>query len=130
MIFGATPFAGFPLSSQVVICSVTAEISSTGFGIGSRPKNKRYFVKHKEQLLVFDSRRAADRAIYQIDKAAHEAVRPAVAVNLPEVAAYAEITGKIDSYNAAYNSAEYARLMVLFEQMQDDEDIEMLLLAL
>lgn len=110
--------------------ATVAEVTQPAGGYDDAPKKKRYFVKHKEQLFVFDSRKAADKAMRRFQADEDAEVKPALAVSLPVVAEYAEVSGKIDSYNAAYNSAQYAQLLALFEQMQDEEDIELLLLSL
>ena len=57
---------------------------------------------------------------------------PTEEVALPVVQAYAEVAGRIEDYNAAFNSRHFEQLMALFDQVRaqlDEEDVELLLLA-
>ena len=98
-----------------------------GGGYANKPK-KRFFVRHKEQLFAFKSKREAIEAVRFI-----ELNKPVISqelVNFPAVEEYAKVAGKIDTYNAAYKSQQYAALLVMFADMCEEEDIEMLLIGI
>jgi hypothetical protein len=120
-------------------CSISfsAQGDLRGGGAGGydddKPKPKRRFVVERNgKLVVYASQAAALRAL-QAEEAQQPAQEAAQEVALPIVQAYAEVAGRLDEYNAAYNSRHFEQLLALFDQMRaqlDEEDVEMLLLSL
>ncbi len=114
--------------------SVSAQGDLRGGGAGGyddedKPKRKRRFVVERNgKLVVYASQGAAMRALDEQGSSEP----PTEEVALPVVQAYAEVAGRIDDYNAAFNSRHFEQLMALFDQVRaqlDEEDVEMLLLA-
>ena len=83
---------------------------------------KRYFAKVGEQMLVFGSEVAARNALILAEE-------PEETISLPAVKKYAKASGQAKEYKKALNSRHYDSLMAMFEQMRDEEDIEVLLMA-
>lgn len=119
-------------------CSISfsAQGDLRGGGAGGydddKPKRKRYVVERNGKLVVYASQAAALRAL-QAEEAQQAPQEAAEEVALPVVQAYAEVAGRLDDYNAAYNSRHFEQLLALFDQMReqlDEEDVEMLLLSL
>ncbi len=117
--------------------SFSAQGDLRGGGAGGydddKPKRapKRYVVERHGKLLVYASQAAALRAL-QAEEAQQAPQEAAEEVALPVVQAYAAVAGRLDDYNAAYNSQHFEQLLALFDQMRaqlDEEDIEMLLLV-
>lgn len=126
--------------------ATTAELAATLSGAGNlagtlgsgaqgggydddKPK-RRYVVERNGKLVVYASQGAALRAL-QADQS-DKVEPPTEEVDLPVVQAYAEVAGRIEDYNAAFNSRHFEQLMALFDQVRaqlDEEDVEMLLLA-
>lgn len=50
-------------------------------------------------------------------------------IDLYAVKQFADLMGRLAEYSAAYNSAQYEQIRAMFAQMQDEEEVEMLLLA-
>ena len=128
--------------------SQTAQLQGSGgitaAGGYDEPRKKRFIVEKNGKLLVYSTAKAAIGSLdepeakkepeEQAETPQKEAVRtqePQLQqeVDLAPVEEWARIAGLIEQYNAAYNSAQYEALIALFEQMQDEEEIEMLLLA-
>ena len=66
-------------------------------------------------------------------KAAKKAApAPSIApiIDLGRVEDYADLIGEIEQFDAAMQSRHYQQILAMFDQMQDDEDVELLLLAL
>ncbi len=114
--------------------SVSAQGDLRGGGAGGyddedKPKRKRrYVVERNGKLVVYASQAAALRALEEQGSSEP----PTEEVALPVVQAYAEVAGRIEDYNAAFNSRHFEQLMALFDQVRaqlDEEDVEMLLLA-
>ena len=118
-----------------------------------KPKRKKYFVELNGQLLQFGSRQAAMNALQDDEPAAIEELEvaapesaaevakpsqaPEQVIALPSLQAFAEASGQLAAYQAAYRSRHFAALLALFQRQQDDierqldeEDIELLLLSL
>ena len=119
-------------------CSISfsAQGDLRGGGAGGydddKTKRKRYVVERNGKLVVYASQAAALRAL-QAEEAQQAPQEAAEEVALPVVQAYAEVAGRLDDYNAAYNSRHFEQLLALFDQMReqlDEEDVEMLLLSL
>jgi len=117
---------------------LAAQVGTTAVGGGydddDKPKRKRRFVVERNgKLVVYASQAAALQALEDASGAAQEPAQEAdqpEVVDLPALQAYAELAGRLEDYTAAYNSRHFEQLMALFDQMQqDEEDIEMLLLA-
>lgn len=105
----------------------------SGYDDDDKPKRKRYVVERNGKLVVYASQATALQALEDAPRAAQEPAQepdPPEVVDLPALQAYAELAGRLEDYTAAYNSRHFEQLMALFDQMQqDEEDIEMLLLA-
>lgn len=109
--------------------------TSTGAPDYGGKKKRRYIVRHGDQLLVFtnkadalaialeDAKPAKAKAKVQKPKPA-----PVETVQLLNVKAYAELIGQAEQYAKALAAQQNQKLLELYEQMQDDEDIELLLL--
>jgi len=115
---------------------LAAQVGTTAVGGGyddDKPKRKRYVVERNGKLVVYASQAAALQALEDASEPAQEPAQEAgqpEVVDLPALQAYAELAGRLEDYTAAYNSRHFEQLMALFDQMQqDEEDIEMLLLA-
>jgi hypothetical protein len=104
-----------------------------GYDDEKKKAKKRFIVERDGKLMVFNTAQAAldaqpKKKKVQPVEVAPEQVIPQV-IELPAVKEYAQVIGQIEQYNAAYNSQHFEQLIALFEQMRDEEDIEMLLLA-
>lgn len=116
-----------------------------------KPRKKRWFVEANGKLLVFDSERDALEALNEIEEVAEPvkatrkqrkavkaekaqkvaAVEPFAleSIDLYAVKQFADLMGRLAEYSAAYNSAQYEQIRAMFAKMQDEEEVEMLLLA-
>lgn len=108
-----------------------------------KPKRKKYIVKVDGQLLVFSNPQAAANALERTTPAQvaqkpskkkavqvkQPDVKPDEVIDLPQVEEYAQVSGLVEQYNQAYNSQHFEALLALFEQMRDEEEIELLLLG-
>ena len=111
-----------------------AQTGAPDYGGGGK-KKKRYIVQRGEQLLVFtDKADALNMAMSQAlpEKAKPKAKKPEPVaqekIDLPAVKAYAKAVGQGAEYSQAMAAKQYEAVTAMFEQMQDDEDIELLLL--
>lgn len=103
----------------------------------SKPK-KRFVVEKDGKFLVFNTAQQAldaqpkKKKVEPIEIAA-EIAEEVKELSLPLVREYAQVSGQIEQYNTAYNSQHFGALIALFTrlqaQIQDDEDVELLLLA-
>ena len=93
-----------------------------------KPK-KRFFAEVDGKLLVYGSARAAAAALQSAPEPLKAAPEPELEISLPAVEAYAEATGQSAAYDKALESQHYQRLLNMFHDMRDEEDIELLLLA-
>jgi hypothetical protein len=121
----------------------------TTVGRERRPKAKRKWIVLKDgELLVFTDKKAALTVLastkepQEIEpevkavptpkpkevKQAKRQVQEVIA--LPDIRELAKRQGEIDAVNRMIAAAQYAALMALVQRMQDEEDIEMLLMAL
>ena len=110
-------------------------------GSYDKPRKKRFIVEKNGKLLVYSTAKAAIGSLDEPEAKKEPEEQPQQEVvrtpepqlqqevDLAPVEEWARIAGLIEQYNAAYNSAQYEALIALFEQMQDEEEIEMLLLA-
>ena len=115
-----------------------------------KPKKKRYFVEKDGKLLVYSTPTGAIGSLNEtglnstrpVDKHIPakkqkkkqvlieiDTVQPEEVIDLSAVQEWAKVAGQIEAYNQAYNSARFEYLIALFEQMRDEEDIEILLLG-
>lgn len=96
-----------------------------GGGGGDTRKKKRILVEHEGQTLAFDSRRAAERAIRQLEANAAPVAQPmeVVAELAPRAVSLASAAPDTSAHLAAQRAIQQA-------QYEDEDDIEMLLLAL
>jgi len=133
---GSLQFSADLAEGADVLAAQVGTAVGGGYDDDDKPKRKRRFVVERNgKLVVYASQAAALQALEDAPEAAqepaHEADQPEV-VDLPALQAYAELAGRLEDYTAAYNSRHFEQLMALFDQMreqQDEEDIEMLLLA-
>jgi hypothetical protein len=119
-----------------------------------KPKRKKYFVELNGKLMQFGTRQAAMNALSELQDnepveieelevaaetgvAAKPSPAPEQVIALPSLQAFAEASGQLAAYQAAYRSRHFAALLALFQRQQDDieqqldeEDVEMLLLSL
>ena len=111
------------------------------------PKKKRFIVEKDGKLLVYSTAQGAIDSLDEPEKPAKPNIpakkakkvkaisidlppdEPQEVIDLGAVQEYARIAGLIEQYNAAYNSARYEALIALFEQMRDEEEVEMLLMG-
>lgn len=117
--------------------AITGTSTAGGGYDDEKPKRprRRFVVEQDGKLRVFGSARAAVAALGQ--QAALEAISvPAEAsapgetqISLPAVAAYAQATGQAEDYDRALEGLHYQRLLAMFDDMRDEEDIELLMLA-
>jgi len=114
--------------------AVAPKASGGGYGGG---KKKRYIVRRGANLYVygsaFDAFNEPDEK-QEVEQPAEiepvEIEEPVQAeISLPAVRAYAKATGQIQQYVTAYKSEHWDKLIAMFEDMRDEEEIEMLLLA-
>lgn len=117
-----------------------------GGSYGSGSARRRYLVQRGDRLLVFASRQAAEaelQAQEQIESFEPQelvpvqptVVQPEMAqavqtIDLPAMREWARWAGQLAEYNAAYQSRHFGALLALFEQQQDEEDVELLLMTL
>jgi hypothetical protein len=106
-------------------------------------KRKRYFIERDGRLLMFATAAAAQTALagpvvealpVPDESAAPTeqlaATAPEQQIDLAALQAQAELAGQLAAYEAAYRSRHFAALLAMFEQLRDDEDVELLLLSL
>ena len=117
-----------------------APATVAGASSSSVRRKKRYAVRLGGRLVLFGSQADALRAIastetrkvpeiVEVEPPLETTAEPVeMAIELPQVKAYAKATGAIQQYNEAYNSRHYQALIALFEQMRDEEDVELLLM--
>lgn len=116
-----------------LLLALTEEPAASIAGGYSKTK-KKYLVRHGGKLLVFTS---PDQALNAIDRPApvveieEDQATEQPEIELKPVKQWARVTGQIQQYNTAYNSQHWGQLLALFHKMreQDEDDIEMLLLA-
>lgn len=105
--------------------------ASTGGGsYGGRQKQK-YIVKHGDQLLVFTDKQSAIAVLTaqaSPKKKQKPLPKPDEAVSVPVIKEMTETRGQIDQFTTDLDSKRYEALVALFEQMRDEEEIELLLL--
>jgi len=117
----------------------TVEAVQTAGG-GYDEKKKLYVVKKQGKTLYFTdaasalnelSRQQADKAIRRAKKSAKKALpQPQMLeVDLQAVRDYALIAGQIEQYQAAQRQQAFAQLLAMFEQMMDEEESELLMMA-
>lgn len=106
---------------------------------GVKPKRKpKYLIEVDGKFVVVDSPEEArqvlsPKPVKKGKKAAKKAVpEPSIApiIDLGRVEDYADLIGEIEQFDAAMQSRHYQQILAMFDQMQDDEDVELLLLAL
>ena len=132
----------------LTLLSPQADTPAPAVAGGSGGGKRRYLVQRGERLLVFASQRAAlaelqgQEALEEVELP--EVAAPAVLTQAPELApdeapqqidlaamqAWAEWAGQLAAYQAAYQSRHFGALLALFERLQDDDDVELLLLSL
>ena len=105
----------------------------TGGGGYDDKKKKRFFVEKNGKLLVYGSASKAIGSLDEPEKVTQKLLKqaePEQVIELPAVKEYAQVVGQIEQYNAAYNSQHWEQLIAMFEQMRDEEELELLLYAL
>jgi hypothetical protein len=112
-----------------------------GYDDDEKPKKakKKFVIEKYGKLLVFNTAQQARNALdaQQLKskpvEVAAEIVEELQEIALPQMQAVAQVMGQVEEYNSAYNSQHFGALIDLFTrlqaQIQDDEDIELLLLA-
>ena len=119
--------------------AVAAQVNATAIAGGyedDKPAKKKHIVKQGRQLFVFDNKQAAERAMRQFaqdhDAESQKQIEAAAeqVIALPQVKKYAKHTGSIKQFNAAQNSKHYADILAMFEQMREEEELEVLLMNL
>lgn len=104
-----------------------------GYDDERKKAKKRFIVEKNGKLMVFNTAQAAldaqpkKKKVQPVEVDVPEQV--AEVIELPAVKEYAQVIGQIEQYNSAYNSQHFEKLIALFEQMRDEEDVELLLLA-
>ena len=114
-----------------------AAVPPVSGGAGDYPtRKKKYTVRRGDELLVFSSKQQAldvllaDASPKLKKKQPKPEPVPEVKIELPKVKAYAETTGQAEKYQVAFDARKYEALIVIFEQMRDEEEIELLLMHL
>jgi hypothetical protein len=132
-VLGFDAISALPLSGLPIVATPVAPTVAGGYD--DKPKRKKRFVVEQDgKLLVFGSARAAVEALGQQKAILAVAVEPpaeelAVAeISLPAVQAYAEVRGLVDDYQAALRNRHYLALIAMFQDMRDEEDVELLLM--
>ena len=132
-MLGFDAISALPLSGLPIVATPVAPTVAGGYD--DKPKRKKRFVVEQDgKLLVFGSARAAVEALGQQKAILAVAVEPpaeelAVAeISLPAVQAYAEVRGLVDDYQAALRNRHYLALIAMFQDMRDEEDVELLLM--
>jgi hypothetical protein len=132
-MLGFDAISSLPLSGLPVVSTPVAPTVAGGYD--DKPKRKKRFVVEQDnKLLVFGSARAAVEALGQqkaieavaIEPPTEEALAPEI--SLPAVQAYAEVRGLVDDYQAALRNRHYLALIAMFQDMRDEEDVELLLM--
>jgi hypothetical protein len=110
----------------------TGSTAAGGYDDDKPKRKKRFVVEQDGKLLVFGSARAAVEALGQQKAIEAVAVEPEQAlvpeISLPAVQAYAEVRGLADDYEAALRNRHYLALIAMFQDMRDEEDVELLLM--
>ena len=118
-------------------------------GGGGGKSKRRYLVERDGKLLVFANQRAAlaelqskateeEVELLEVESPevelpevqSHEPYAPPQQIDLAAMQAWAELAGQLQAYQAAYESRHFAALLALFERLQDEDDVELLLLSL
>ena len=100
-------------------------------GYDDKPRKKRYVVKVDDQLIVFTSKQAALQAL-DLDKTDQtvEVQKPLITVPLENVKALASEREALALFKKRLDLMQYEALLKKYEQWQDEDDIEMLMMAL
>lgn len=119
---------------------------SRGVGGGGKARGRKYIVRKDGKLLVFKNEADA-LTVLSATKDPQEIAVPEVAkppkrkkvrevethaeevVSLAHVEELAQRQGELEAVRAMLAAAQYCALMALVQQMQDEEDVEMLLMA-
>jgi hypothetical protein len=133
-MLGFDAISSLPLSGQPVVAAPVAPTVAGGYD--DKPKRKKRFVVEQDgKLLVFGSARAAVEALGQQKAIEAVAVEPpaeevaeVAEISLPAVQAYAQVRGLVDDYQAALRNRHYLALIAMFQDMRDEEDVELLLM--
>lgn len=133
-MLGFDAISALPLSGLPVVSTPVAPSVAGGYDDDKPKRKKRFVVEQDGKLLVFGSARAAVEALGQqkaieavaIEPPTEEALAPEI--SLPAVQAYAEVRGLVDDYQAALRNRHYLALIAMFQDMRDEEDVELLLM--
>jgi hypothetical protein len=133
-MLGFDAISSLPLSGLPVVSTPVAPSVAGGYDDDKPKRKKRFVVEQDGKLLVFGSARAAVEALGQqkaieavaVESPAEEALAPEI--SLPAVQAYAEVRGLVDDYQAALRNRHYLALIAMFQDMRDEEDVELLLM--
>jgi hypothetical protein len=112
------------------------QVAAGGYDDDKPRRKKRFVVEQDGKLLVFGSARAAVEALGQqkaieavaVESPAEEVAEVVAEISLPAVQAYAEVRGLVDDYQAALRNRHYLALIAMFQDMRDEEDVELLLM--
>ena len=132
-MLGFAPISALPLSGLPVVSVPVAPTVAGGYDDAPKRK-KRFVVEQDGKLLVFGSARAAVEALGQQKAIEAVAIEPPVdevavaEISLPAVQAYAEVRGLVDDYQAALRNRHYLALIAMFQDMRDEDDVELLLM--
>lgn len=110
------------------------QVAAGGYDDDAPKRKKRFVVEQDGKLLVFGSARAAVQALGQqkaieavaVEPPTDEALEPEI--SLPSVQAYAEVRGLVDDYQSALRNRHYLALIAMFQDMRDEDDVELLLM--
>jgi hypothetical protein len=139
-MLGFDAISALPLSGLPVVSTPVAPSVAGGYDDDKPRRKKRFVVEQDGKLLVFGSARAAVAALGQqkaieavaveppADEVADEAAEVVAEISLPAVQAYAEVRGLVDDYQAALRNRHYLALIAMFQDMRDEEDVELLLM--
>lgn len=84
-----------------------------------KPRKRRFFAEVDGTLRVYATAQAAAQALQDEP--------PELEISLPVVEAYAEATGQSEAYDQALQSQHYQRLLAMFNDMRDEDDLELLM---
>lgn len=120
-----------------VLAATAGPLVAVGGGYDDgKPKKKRYTVRVANQLLSFDKESDAANALIlaqaddePVTKKQRKAIaKSAVKIDLPAVKQYAESAGAGKEYAESLAGRQYERLIAMFEDIRDEEDVEFLMM--
>lgn len=143
-MLGFCSFSECPISA---LPNVQAAATVIQGGYSDKREGKRFFIKKGNKLLVFSRQQSAidalddaqndeqiefDTEVAKVERIKTEPFKkveiPEVEVDLAELKAFAKRKGEIEQYQKWIKQQEYEALTRMFDDMREEEEVELLLL--